>query len=766
MQWKNVKLIFLREMRDQLRDRRTLFLIAILPLLLYPLLGMSFMQMMQFMQSNTAKILIVNAQELESPELQDAEWLPPLLEGDFFSPELIPGKTQRDSLQVVRAESLDPEDPADIPLLKIEGETPEQHASRLLKAGHVQAVLEFPAGFGKGLLQVRETVIDRQPAGQTNALELSPTYNAANEKSQSAQIRLERVLRLWRQKITAHNLTDSHVPIQATQPFDFQPVDTAPVEQKQVVVLSKILPFVLIIWALTGAFYPAVDLCAGEKERGTLETLLTSPAMRREIVWGKLLTVMLFSSATALLNLATLGLTSKFVTSQLAANPAFGSLGSLTMPSASAMALLVLSLVPISALFGALCLACAAFARSTKEGQYYLMPLMLVTMPLMLLPMSPGVELDLGTSLVPLTGLILLLRSAIEGQYLQALPFVVPVLGVTSMCCLLAIRWAEEQFASESVLFRESERLELGRWLKSLVRDRCPTPTLPQGVLCIALIMIVQFFVSVAFTARSAEETSYSFIVISTLVMQLGCVLAPAALMTIFLTSKPAKSLLLDRWPQWKHLGVAGVLALLVHPLSVRLSSAIQEVYPISPEMQGSLQQFQEVLFGSPYWWATLLLIAVLPAVCEEIAFRGFILSGLRHLGHKWWAICITAVAFGAVHPVMQQKLSAASLGLLIGYLAVQTGSLLPCTLFHAFHNGLQVGVYRAAEYAEANPNSFAYQLLGGKDPALYQPAVLLLCGIAATLLILSLQKASYDRTKEEKLQEARDRGNTPLVSV
>ena len=56
---------------------------------------------------------------------------------------------------------------------------------------------------------------------------------------------------------------------------------------------SKILPFVVLIWALTGAFYPAIDLCAGEKERGTLETLLSSPAQRSEIVWGKLLSVVI-----------------------------------------------------------------------------------------------------------------------------------------------------------------------------------------------------------------------------------------------------------------------------------------------------------------------------------------------------------------------------------------------------------------------------------------------------------------------------------------
>ena len=72
-----------------------------------------------------------------------------------------------------------------------------------------------------------------------------------------------------------------------------------------------------MIWALTGAFYPAIDLCAGEKERGTLETLLTSPADRREIVCGKLLTVTTFSSATAVLNLSSLVLTGSLFFGQM-----------------------------------------------------------------------------------------------------------------------------------------------------------------------------------------------------------------------------------------------------------------------------------------------------------------------------------------------------------------------------------------------------------------------------------------------------------------
>ena len=247
----------------------------------------------------------------------------------------------------------------------------------------------------------------------------------------------------------------------------------------------------MLIWALTGAFYPAIDLCAGEKERGTLETLLCSPAERTEIVTGKLLAVMLFSIATSLLNMASLGVTGLLVMRQ------FGGLGAPGIPTGlpplASLAWLVLALVPASALFSALCLALAAFARSSKEGQYYLMPLVLVTMPLMVLPMAPGVELTLGNSLIPLTGLILLLRMLLEGNLREALPFIPPVAIVTLLCCRIAMRWAADQFDSEQVLFRESERWDMRLWFKHLRRDRGDTPTVAAGVACGVLILVVQF---------------------------------------------------------------------------------------------------------------------------------------------------------------------------------------------------------------------------------------------------------------------------------
>src|SRR5215213_1602395 len=97
MQFRNVKLIYLREMRDQLRDRRTLFLIAVLPLLLYPLLGTSFFQLSQFLQHHDAKVLVVGAEQLE-----DIAWAPPLVEDSHFDIDLFDHAELQQNLKIVR----------------------------------------------------------------------------------------------------------------------------------------------------------------------------------------------------------------------------------------------------------------------------------------------------------------------------------------------------------------------------------------------------------------------------------------------------------------------------------------------------------------------------------------------------------------------------------------------------------------------------------------------------------------------------------------
>ena len=425
-------------------------------------------------------------------------------------------------------------------------------ACALVQSGAYEAALYFPPDFSARLDAFRKAIRQRAEAacgrprnraGDCRSGVPSPEilHNTASDKSQVAAARLTEVLGRWTQRISDDNLRSSGVPASAMRPFVVGSSDVADVKYRSGAMWSKILPMLMLLWALTGAFYPAIDLCAGEKERGTLETLFSSPAERSEIVLGKLLTVMLFSIATAVLNLASMGITGQLV---LARMPGFG------LPPAAAIAALGMALLPIAALFGALCLALAAFARSTKEGQCYLMPLLMLTMPLVILPMAPGVELNVGNSLIPVTGIVLLLRSVLEGDYWQAAQYSPIVAAVTLAACLMAIRWAVEQFNSEAVLFRESERLDLRLWVRRLLRDRRPTPTASAAVCCAVLILMVQFFVS--FSDRDRRPISTGLLRMF-LVPQLLVIAPPALLMTLLLTSSPRKTLLLKRPPLAGH---------------------------------------------------------------------------------------------------------------------------------------------------------------------------------------------------------------------
>jgi len=483
----------------------------------------------------------------------------------------------------------------------------------------------------------------------------------------------------WRDAVAKANLQVLEVSESALKPIQINMTDIAQKQQREVALWAKVLPLLLLIWALTGAFYPAVDLCAGEKERGTLETLLCSPALREEIVWGKLLTVMFFSIGTAVLNLAALGATGGFVIQNLQQYSAMQSLG---LPPLSVFLWMIVALPPISALFGALCLAFAAFARSTKEGQYYLMPLLLVSMPLMMLPLAPGAELGLGNSIVPITGVLLLLRTVIEGDIARAMLFLPVVSAVTLVGCLVSIRWAVEQFNSESVLFRESERLDVRLWMRHLIRDRGELPTMGEGVLCGVLILVIQFFMSFALPVPDSFRAFLNILLVSQLVV----VATPTIIMATMLTKKPWKTLRL-KLPHPLAIPVAMGLAVVFHPIAMQLMAVVQHIYPM-PDIHLE-SSFGKWLSADEHFWQILAAFAVLPAICEELAFRGFVLSGLMTRGHAWRAVLVSSVFFGITHSIVQQSIVACCLGLVLGYIAIRGGSIFPCMAFHATHNAL-----------------------------------------------------------------------------
>lgn len=769
MRWRNVGLIYRREVRDQLRDRRTLFTVAVLPLLLYPLLGMVFLQMTQFLREHPSRIRVIGAESLpdDPPLLADGRFHPAL--STDSAPPLIELSIER-SPDDSSATGSAPD--------KGSGGQVERVVRRVrqdIQAGRYDAALYVPPDFAARLARTRlkldaaRAAPDPAPASapatdddsSSDGSQATPSSapgpvviaNTASDRSRIAARRLEGLLERWRTALVDGDLRRSRIPPSATRPFEIAEQDVAEESSRRAAVWSKVLPFVLLIWALTGAFYPAIDLCAGEKERGTLETLLCSPAQRVEIVWGKLLTTMTFSMTTSMLNLFCITGTGTLFVKQFEQTQGIAGNLQIGAPPVFAIGWLVLALAPLSALFSALSLAIASFARSSREGQYYLMPLMMVCLPLMLLPLLPAAELDLGTSVVPVTGVMLLLRALIEGQYAEALVFLPPVAIVTAVCCWVAVRWAVDQFNNEGVLFRESERWDLRLLLLNSLRYRGETPSFGQAAFAGCLLLLARFFASFLLGGTPNDWSSF---VNTTLITQCGLIALPVVAMALLLTRSLTASLLLRR-PRAGAVAGAVFLACALHPVGVALASLIRQLYPIGPDLLREIGRLGEIIHQAPNIGLVLLLLAVFPAICEELAFRGFILTGLRHSGRPWLAILISSALFGAVHSILQQSLATFLLGLVIGFLAVRTGSIYPTMVFHAVYNGLALLLsLRGPALLELNPglSKVLVQTPFGLE---YRPAVAAASGLFAALLLAWYQQQPAPVHEDELLRRALD---------
>jgi sodium transport system permease protein len=267
--------------------------------------------------------------------------------------------------------------------------------------------------------------------------------------------------------------------------------------------------------------------------------------------------------------------------------------------------------------------------------------------------------------------------------------YMIPVLLSSIGYSLLALWWAIEMFANERVLFRESERFELGLWFKQLMRQKGPTPSFAEGGFCFMVIMFLQFgamrFMRPDLSAGNLATSMMKLLV----TQQFAIIAAPALIMAFVLTTRPFKTLRI-RIPNWKIMATALALPFVLHPLTVELQASMNQwFFPALPE---SITRVMAMLGDKDIpLWIVLSVFALVPAICEELAFRGFILSAFERTRKKQVAIGLSALAFGIMHMIPQQAFNAALLGLVIGLLAVRSGSIIPCILFHFMNNTLGV---------------------------------------------------------------------------
>ena len=758
MQFRHIFLLLKREIRDQLRDRRMLFMMFVLPLLLYPLMGMMFFQTGQFTRQTPSRVLVLmpenvreqlmamfelidepgdlptSDQSMPDTSLINLADLPPLfvrnddgeLSGQFD--ESLFDSTASQRLLQLQFDSYESQNDAENAI--------ENLARQKLDEKNCDVVLVIPPNLfdsltdgltgGASGFSLQGSDLNANPESRNPKPEVF--YTSSNQKSPIANSRLRAALNRWNKLLGEFYLKRCQVDPKIASPLEFVAQDTAATTEFQGASFwSKSLPVLLLLWALTGAFYPSIDLCAGEKERGTLETLLSSPTGRGEIVLSKLLTIMTFSVLTSVLNILCVGATAYMLVAQL---------GGIGLPPRLSMLWLMLALIPTAALFSALSIALASYAKSSKEGQYYLTPLMFVVMPLVMIPMAPGQELNLGMALIPVSGIVLTLSTLIEGDYFVALRHLPIVLLVTLGCCVVAVRWAVDQFNSEAVLFRESEKFNLQKWLKRLLTTRMPKPVPQAAILCGLVIIALRYFSSFVVQSGSLQ---LSF-VLNVLVSQFCVILLPVVVLVAVSSSSVRETLRLSV-PKWWAVPLAVLLALCWHPILVGISQLVLHAYPYSDSFREIAEQLGSQMADIPVW-LLLVLMAVLPGFCEEITFRGYILTGLDTKGHRLRAILLTSIFFGVTHSILQQSLLACTTGIVLAWLAIQTRSIWPGVAFHITNNAIAVLLPKLFErpIAESdwfrtiigNPESLGGDT-GGTPGLLYGPM-----GITAACLLFA----------------------------
>lgn len=396
MNLEKVKIIYFKEITEALRDRRTLISTILIPILLFPIvtfgLGAVIARMMEKTEAEATKVAVIG--EKSAPTFLSA-----LLDGEDFV------RVDVDDFKAALSEK------------------------------QIHAALEFQSDF--------ETRINLGESSQATIY-----YDGAEIRSSIAKDKLSGRLKDYRDSLIVGRLRERNVEESLLHPMEIKSDNLAPKEKMGGFMLGMFLPYMVILLAMVGAMYPAIDLTAGEKERGTLETILVTPVSRLDIATGKFLTVMTASITTILLATASMSLSAGIGFSQMAK---FDTQVSFSIKPLSVV-LLVFLMLPLAALFSSALLSVALFAKSYKEAQSYVSPMMfLVILPAMT-SFIPGIELNWKLAFVPIVNISLAMREVLLGTFHWEQIFLIFL--STLIYASFSIFVTKRLFEKESVLFR------------------------------------------------------------------------------------------------------------------------------------------------------------------------------------------------------------------------------------------------------------------------------------------------------------------------
>ncbi|MET0261737.1 MAG: ABC transporter permease subunit [Rariglobus sp.] len=409
MKARDILTVYRKELRDALRDRRTLLSMFLVPAVIMPailfMFGLATYQVVKTAHSETSRIGVL---------------------GGADSSEVLAALQEQPNLEVVTA--------------------PEDWRERIADK-RLRAVVEIPPGFEASLAR-------HQPA------QVKIYHYEGEFKSGFAVAEVRRFFTEFRERTLAQRLATRSLSADFAKPFEIRAENVAPPAKVGGAAFGGFIPYVLILLSFTGVIYPAIDLMAGEKERGTLETLLCSPAARLDLVLGKFLLVLTVSLTTVACSLVSMaasmfaGGLAMMSTGRFSSELGAAAAGRAVLPTLdlAGLAGVVVLVLPLAVLFAAVALTVSLFARTQKEAQTYLGPLVAVVILPAVAAVLPGVELNSTYALVPVLNVALACKELVSGVW----PWtqLALIFGSTCIYAAIALAWCVRMFSRESVLFR------------------------------------------------------------------------------------------------------------------------------------------------------------------------------------------------------------------------------------------------------------------------------------------------------------------------
>jgi len=668
MNFRKILTIYKKEMLDLLRDKRTVITSIVIPLVLYPLIMIGF-----------SSLMIRQETKLEKQTV------------DIFIQDNISNEI---STEIIKSLSM-------IEFVNI-----------MTEANNIEDLIQ------KDVLHAAVTINDSISSSGFEIYNITITYNEAKEMSSMAYGRLVRKLNLLESELVGDRLSAIEIDEEILNAIEVKDDNVAPPEQMLGFIVGKILPYLLIVLTLSGGAVVASDLVAGEKERGTLETILVSAAKRIELVIGKYLTIITISTITVFLNLFSMFFSFKHLISQ-----SWVDTTNIQLPLSN-FGLILIAMLPLVTLLSAILLSISTYARNIKEAQSYQMPIIFAGMMLAMISMLPGFELTFGFALIPIINFALLFKNIMMGNF--NLTLFLTVIGSTIILDILAIYVSIHLFNKESVLFRTAEERSLKFW----GNEKKNVLSTQFIILFYLVILMLLFYIGGSWQSKDMMTGLFK--------TQIFIILLPVILILRISKNDIPRILRFNKTKPVNYLMVL-LMALPALIFAIGLGNLISMIFPVSESYIQAMQDL--VKTDEKSIWTALLIVGLLPGICEEVLFRGYIINGFTKNGF-WKAIIISGVLFGIFHLDPFRLLQASILGIYLGYITLRTNSIYPAMLAHFANNSLAVLL---SNYADKIP--IINQIFKGENIPLW-------ISFAALLILLLLLKIFHSSNQKEIIHQ------------